>query len=81
MEITLKIPDELAAQAQARGVPVDAYVEAILARQIASEAGGARQERTPEAIRSWLDSMAQLSDQIPPLPATISREWIYQDHD
>jgi hypothetical protein len=52
MEITIKIPDELAAQAQAR---------------------------TPEEIRAWLDSLAQFSDKIPPLPETISREWIYQD--
>jgi len=37
--------------------------------------------RTPEEIRGWLDSLAQFSDKIPPLPETISREWLYQDHD
>src|SRR6266849_5966479 len=33
MEIKVKVPDEVAAQAQARGVKVEAYVEEILARQ------------------------------------------------
>jgi hypothetical protein len=32
-------------------------------------------------IRAWLDSLAQFSDKIPPLSETITREWIYQDHD
>jgi len=40
-----------------------------------------RQPRTQEEIRIWLDSLAQFSDKIPPLPETISREWLYQDHD
>jgi hypothetical protein len=40
-----------------------------------------RQPRTPEEIRAWLDSLAQFSDKIPLLPDTLSREWIYQDHD
>lgn len=37
--------------------------------------------RTPEQIRAWLDSLAQFSDKIPPLPEFVSREWIYQDRD
>jgi hypothetical protein len=28
-----------------------------------------------------LDSLAQFSHKIPPLPAFVSREWIYQDRD
>jgi hypothetical protein len=79
MEIKVKVPDEVAAQAQARGVRVEAYVEEILARQ----AGGHTPPpvRTPEQIRAWLDSLAQFSDKIPPLPENISRDWIYQEHD
>ena len=80
MEIRVDIPDELATQAQARGVPVKEYVEEILAQRV-SAASPRRQTRTPEQIRSWLDSLAQFSDKIPPLPDTISREWIYQEHD
>jgi hypothetical protein len=80
MEVTVKIPDEIAAQAEARGMRVEAYVQEILARQVRP----ALEARTPcssQEIRAWLDSLAQFSDKIPPLPDTISREWIYQDHD
>ena len=79
MEIKVKVPDEVTAQAQARGVKVEAYVEEILARQ----AGGQTPLplRTPEQIRAWLDSLAQFSDKIPPLPENLSREWIYLDHE
>ena len=81
MQITVNIPEELASQARARGVAVEAYVEEILAQQVAQQSTFARQRRTPQEIRGWLDSLAQFSDKIPPLPETISREWIYQDHD
>jgi hypothetical protein len=81
MEIRVNVPDELAMQAQSRGVPVEAYVEELLAQQVTAAPAGGKQPRTPEQIRAWLDSLAQFSDKIPPLPDTISREWIYQDHD
>ena len=77
MEITLKIPDELAAQARACGANLEAYIQEILAQQLASPPN-AHQSRTPEEIRAWLDSLAQFSDKIPPLPETISRDWIYR---
>lgn len=75
----VNIPDELAAQARARGLKPEAYVEEILAQQVAAHP--ARQLRDAVEIRAWLDSLAQFSEKIPPLPETISREWIYQDHD
>jgi post-segregation antitoxin (ccd killing protein) len=80
MVVTVNIPDELAAQAKARGLSLEAYVQEILAEQLARPAQ-TPQPRTPEEIRGWLDSLAQFSDKIPPLPETISREWLYQDHD
>ena len=80
MEVTVNIPDELAAQAKARGLSLEAYVQEILAEQLARPVQ-IRQPRTQEEIRIWLDSLAQFSDKIPPLPETISREWLYQDHD
>ncbi len=83
MKITVRIPDELAAQAEARGQRPEAYVEEILARQllpVPPELAQLVRLRTPEEIRAWLDSLAQFSDKIPPLPGTISREWLYQDH-
>ncbi len=81
MEIKVVVPDELGAQARARGLQPEAYAEEILARQVATQLAVTRQAPTPEEFRAWLDSVAQFSDKIPPLPGTISREWIYQDHD
>lgn len=81
MVIRVNVPEALAAQAQARGVPLEAYVEELLAQQTATVSAETRRFQTPEQIRAWLDCLAQFSDKIPPLPETISREWIYQDHD
>ena len=79
MEVTVKIPDEIAAQAKARGLQVEVYVQEILAQQV--RAAETRTPRTPAEIKAWLDSVAQFSDKIPALPNTISRDWIYLDHD
>ena len=78
MKVNIKVPEELAAQAEALGLAVEAYIEQILAQQIREHKA---QARTPKEIRAWLDSLAQFSDKIPPLPDKITREWIYQDHD
>jgi hypothetical protein len=80
MVVTVKIPDEIAAEAKARGISLETYVQEILNAQVRRPTEP-RRLRTPEEIQSWLDSLAQLSDKIPPLPETITREWIYQDHD
>ena len=80
MVVTVNIPDELAAAAKARGLSLEAYVEEILSERLARPSE-TRPPRTPQEIRAWLDSLTQFSDKIPPLPATISREWLYQDHD
>jgi post-segregation antitoxin (ccd killing protein) len=81
MVIRVNVPEELAAQARVRGVPIEAYVEELLTRQVEASLAAAPKPRTPEQIRAWLDELAQFSDEIPPLPETISREWLYQDHD
>jgi len=39
MEITLKIPDELAAQARARGLKLEVYIQEILAQQLGIPSG------------------------------------------
>lgn len=80
MVVMVNIPEELAEQAKARGLSVEAYVQQILEQQLAAPPQS-KHFRTPEEIRAWLDSLAQFSDKIPPLPETISREWLYQDHD
>ncbi len=85
MELKVKIPDGIAALAKERGVRVEEYVESILAEQLGSRGGNGgsstRRPKSPEEIRAWLDSLAQFSDKIPPLPETITRDWIYQEHD
>lgn len=81
MVIRINVPEALAARAQAQGVPLEAYVEELLAQQAATVSPEIRRVQTPEQIRAWLDSLAQFSDKIPPLPDNISREWIYQEHD
>lgn len=79
MLVTVDIPDELALEAKGRGMALEAYVHQLLVQEAARQATA--KLRTPEEIRGWLDSLAQFSDRIPPLPETITREWIYQDHD
>lgn len=80
MVITVNIPDGLAIRAKERGLTPEAYVQEILEQQL-TPTSEAKPPRTPQEIRTWLDSLAQFSDKIPPLPETISREWLYQDHD
>lgn len=81
MEITVTIPDEMAAEAQARGMSPEQYVEEILAHRAGAHNPRAPKFRSRAEIRAWLDSLAQFSDKIPELPERITREWIYQDHD
>ena len=80
MKINVKVPEELAAQAEALGLALEAYVEQILAQQIKERKLENHTPRTPKEIRAWLDSLAQFSDKVPQLPENITREWIYQDH-
>jgi len=81
MELKVKIPDGIAALAKARGVPVEDYVEDLLTQQLGNGISETQRSKTPEEIRAWLDSLAQFSDKIPPLPETITRDWIYQEHE
>jgi hypothetical protein len=77
MVVTVNIADELAAVAKARGLSLEALVQEVLTQQLAARPVETGQRRTSEEIRAWLDSLAQFSDKIPPLPETLSREWIY----
>jgi hypothetical protein len=81
MVIRVNVPEELAAQAQMRGVPLEEFVEQLLAEQVAARSTPTVPLRTPEQIRAWLHSLAQFSNKIPPLPEVVTREWIYQDRD
>ena len=73
MDVTIKIPDQLAAEARAHGREPRDYAEEILAQQFAPRSSSIHRLRTAEEIRAWLDELAQFSDKIPPLPDVISR--------
>ncbi len=82
MQITVDIPDELAAQARARGVTVESYVRSLLAGVPTAPPSMSRRKRTREELDAFFEEFAQFSDQVPDLTGkTFGREMIYQDHD
>jgi hypothetical protein len=81
MQVTVNIPDELAAQVQSRGLTPQSYVEHLLAEQV-SQKMAASPQLSLEEFDASLDELAQYSDKIPFLPdSALSRESFYQDHD
>jgi hypothetical protein len=56
MEVTIKVPDKLAAEARAHGVSVEVYVQEILARQAVETAG---EQRLP-SVRAAIDRIVEL---------------------
>jgi hypothetical protein len=56
MEVTIKVPDKLAAEARARGVSIEVYVQEILARQALGAAGEERLQSVRAAIDRGLGS-------------------------
>ncbi len=55
MEVTIKVPDKLAAEARAHGVSVEVYVQEILARQALETTGRQRLQSIREAIDRILE--------------------------
>ncbi len=55
MEVTIKVPDKLAAEARAHGVSVEVYVREILARQALETTGEQRLQSVRKAIDRILD--------------------------
>ena len=81
MQITLEIPDHVAAKAAVLGVSVEDYVREVLTRETAAS-HPATLLKTREERQAWLDELAQFSDGIPELPdEALTRESFYQDHD
>jgi hypothetical protein len=79
MEITLTIPDELAAQAQARGIPVEVYAQSLV-EEASRKSVSAHPPRTPEQIEAFFEAMAEGSQNLPSLPTeSFTRESFYQD--
>ncbi len=55
MEVTIKVPDQLAAEARVRGVSVEVYVQEILARQAPWASGEGRIQSIRAAIEQILE--------------------------
>jgi hypothetical protein len=73
------IEANLTAQARAKGVPLDAYLQSVvevLARAKTTPSA------SPEDIEATLDRLAEMGKGLPHLPSSaFSRESIYQDQD
>ncbi len=86
MMLTVEIPAAveagLAREARARGLAVPALAARLLEEAVTTVSLQDSPRRSPEEICAWLDSLAEFSDQIPPLAGeTFSRAMIYQDYD
>ena len=82
MQITVTIPDELAAQVQSRGLTPVSYVEHLIAEHTATARESTSHKLSSEEFDASLDDLTRYSDKIPVLPAeAFSRESLYQDHD
>ncbi len=80
MQITITVPDDVAVQARAHGVSIEAYVGQLI-EQARSKPEAVKQPRTREQIESFFSAMAEGSDQLPTLPTeSFSRESFYEDH-
>jgi hypothetical protein len=80
LELTPEIEASLEAQARARGLRLDAYVESLLKQQATT--GHPERTLSLEQVEAELDALAEGSDKLPYLPPeTVKRQSFYQDHD
>jgi hypothetical protein len=80
MQITITIPDDLAAQAEARGLSVEAYVQRLV-EEAGRKSLSPQRPRTREQIEGFFGAMAEGSKKLPALPTeSFTRESFYQDH-
>ena len=56
MEVTIKVPEKLAAEARAHGVSVEVYVQEILARRTIGTTG----EQRPQSARAAIERIFEL---------------------
>jgi hypothetical protein len=82
MRITMEIPDELAAQAEARGLTTESYVRGLIDRASRTIPLPLPPHEPKMNIEEFFKAMAAHSDKIPQLPdEAFTRESFYQDHD
>lgn len=79
LELKPDVEANLAAQARARGVPLDAYLRGVIEELARIEPA---RPASPRDIDAILDALAEMGRGLPHLPASaLSRDSIYQDHD
>jgi hypothetical protein len=82
MQITVEIPDELAAQVQARGLTPESYVRSLIEDAVRVETTAPEQVKRKMSMEAFIRAMAANSEKIPALPVeAFTRESFYQDHD
>ncbi|MGH8070245.1 MAG: hypothetical protein ACRERE_34395 [Candidatus Entotheonellia bacterium] len=75
---TLETIDRLAKKAQAAGLSLDAYLNALLG--LLNE-GTALAEMSEAEFEAFIEDFSKGSEHFPPLPPDFSRVDIYTDHD
>jgi hypothetical protein len=82
MQITLEVPDELATQAQARGLTTESYVRSLIDEAALTAPTPLPPAKPKIDMETFFREMAAHSDKIPQLPdQAFTRESFYQDHD
>ena len=80
MQVSVTIPDDVAAQLRASGMTPESYVQELIAGRNRDQQPG-----TPKKLadlESFFAEIAQYSGEVPVLPdETFSRESLYPDHD
>jgi hypothetical protein len=69
MQITITIPDELVAEAESRGITLEAHVGHLIAEHFSRQTRPAPHKLSAEQFEAALDELTQYSEQIPLLPA------------
>lgn len=79
VELRPETKARLAAEAAARGIPLEEYAGSVLDRAIASPAGGSGNLSASD-VREMLREMAEGAEELPQIPTSaFSRESFYED--
>jgi hypothetical protein len=82
MQIMIDIPDELAAQAKARGLTPKNYVRSLIDGGLQTDPAPLPPAKPKRDLETFFRAMAANSAKIPQLPdEAFTRESFYQDHD
>ena len=82
MQITVTIPDDFAAQVQARGLAPESFGQSVIDDAVRSAPLPLPPAKPRMDMETFLREMAAFSDKIPQLPdEAFTRESFYQDHD